>query len=100
MISEEEYILQNGGDEIIGMGIFVQSHISRHGESTRDLNKMMETVCAVNHSLRQEYRSKLLNGDLRDYTVVEKLVAAARGHEDNASTHAARRCCEKRGLTW
>lgn len=30
----------------------------------------------------------------------ERLISSANGHPDLASTHAARRLCEKRGINW
>lgn len=31
---------------------------------------------------------------------IERSIRAANGHPDNASTRAARRMCEKRGIDW
>ena len=100
VMSEEEYILSHGGDAVIGNGIFLQSHIGRNGESVAELERRLDDILPERARLRREYGEKIRNGEIRDYTIEEKLKAAARGHEDNEATWAARRCCEKRGIRW
>ena len=50
--------------------------------------------------LRQEYRNKVANGEIRPPGHIEKLIETARGHDDNPSVQAARRILKKRGLSW
>lgn len=100
VMSEQEYVLSHGGDEIIGQGIFIQSHISRHGEGTVDLMKCIDKIMPVNSRLRREYWRLVSEGAVRPYTQAEILKMQAGGHEDNEATWAARRCCEKRGIAW
>lgn len=52
--------------------------------------KRDETVAA--------YREAIAKGEIREPTRIEKLRAAAAGHEDNAATHAARRLLAKEGV--
>lgn len=49
---------------------------------------------------RREYRELVKQGKLRDKTRIERIIDAARGHEDNESTQAARRLAKKYGIKW
>ena len=49
---------------------------------------------------RREYRELVKQGKLRDKTRTERIIDAARGHEDNESTQAARRLAKKYGIKW
>jgi len=48
-----------------------------------------------------EYRVLVATGEIIEKPGIEATVERARhGHPDNASTQAARRVCEKRGIQW
>lgn len=49
---------------------------------------------------RKEYKELVKQGKLRDKTRKERIIEAARGHEDNESTWAARRLAKKYGIKW
>lgn len=49
---------------------------------------------------RREYRELVKQGKLRDKIQTERIIDAARGHEDNESTQAARRLAKKYGIKW
>lgn len=49
---------------------------------------------------KREYNALCEAGKIRPLTTIERTVRAANGHPDNASTQAARRMCEKRGIDW
>ena len=49
---------------------------------------------------RREYRELVKQGKLRDKTRTERIIDAARGHEDNESSQAARRLAKKYGIKW
>ena len=50
--------------------------------------------------LRKEYADKVANGEIRPPSKIEALIKTANGHEDNESTHVARRLLAKRGVDW
>lgn len=47
-----------------------------------------------------EYYKLVEEGKIIPKTLIEKTIEKANGHPDNASTQAARRMCEKRGIDW
>lgn len=53
---------------------------------------------AKREQARKEYRDLVKQGKLRDKTRTERIIDAARGHEDNESTQAARRLAKKYGI--
>lgn len=97
-MTEDQYVLNNGGDDIIGQSIFIQSHIARNDAPIEELNKKLGEICDKNNLLRAEFREKVESGEIHEDTIPEKLLSAARGHEDNEATHAARRCLQKRKI--
>lgn len=102
-MTEEEYILTHGGDDIIGQTIIMQSSHSPHGLHCKDceaLNKHMGMIVERNYTLRQEFRQKVADGLIHKDTIIETLLMAANGHEDNEATHAARRALKKRGISY
>ena len=50
--------------------------------------------------LRKEYKEKIANGEIEEYTIVEKLIISANGHDDLEQTQAARRVLAKRGIDY
>lgn len=100
-MNEEQYVLMNGGDDIIGQSIIYQSsHASRNTDlqDIEKFNKMLGEIVETNHKLRIEFRKKVDSGEIYKDTVVDRLIASARGHEDNEATWAARRCLLKRRI--
>lgn len=75
---------------------------------TANGQKRFEQECAKH---REEYAEKR-NAAIREYhqlvkegkiipkTLIERTIERANGHPDNASTQAARRICQKRGINW
>lgn len=51
-------------------------------------------------ALREEYARLVEIRDIREPTTKESIIATAKGHEDNAATHAARRISDKKGWDW
>lgn len=51
-------------------------------------------------SARAEYFRLVENGEIVPLSDIDRLLVAARGHEDLESTQAARRSLEKRGIDW
>lgn len=76
----------------------VQSHLDRRGEGVEEVLRRLKIAEASNEKARQQMKRELEAGAIRFMTVTEKLIAQARGHEDNEATHAARRCLAKRGI--
>lgn len=100
-MTEEQYVLMNGGDDIIGQSIIYQSSHERRSVDLKDsevFNKRLGEIVRINHKLRVEFRKKVASGEIHEDTVVERLIASARGHEDNEATWAARRCLQKRRI--
>lgn len=62
----------------------------------RRFHKELLRLQAARDETRILYRNAIDAGEIRAPTAQESLVAAAGGHDDNASTHAARRVLEKR----
>lgn len=48
----------------------------------------------------QEYRNKVVSGEIVEPTRLERTIRTAQGHPDNAATQAARRILAKRGIDW
>lgn len=101
-MTEEQYVLMNGGDAIIGQSIIYQSSHARRSVDVADIedfNKKLGEIVETNHKLRAEFRDKVALGEIHKDTVQEELMNSARGHEDNEATWAARRCLKKRGIS-
>lgn len=101
IMTEDLYVLMNGGDDIIGQSIIYQSSHESRITDLRDaekFNKMLGEIVETNYKLRIEFRKKVDSGEIYKDTVVDRLIASARGHEDNEATWAARRCLLKRGI--
>lgn len=102
-MTEHQYILLNGGDDIIGQSIIYQSSHARRSVDLKDsevFNQQLGKIVQKNSELRAEYWRKVDAGEIHNDTVVEQLFKNAGGHEDNESTHAARRCLAKRGIAY
>ncbi|MBW2559392.1 MAG: hypothetical protein JRE40_00910 [Deltaproteobacteria bacterium] len=103
VISEEEYLAQNGagrnliGDSAlhknIGTGSSRESLIKNASAKDAELVEKRE-------ALRTEYQARVEAGELRPPTRTEQLIEAANGHPDNESTQAARRLLDKQGIGW
>lgn len=61
----------------------------------KEIAKAEDEYQAKREQARKEYRELVKQGKLRDKTKEERIIDAARGHEDNASTWAARRVAKK-----
>lgn len=55
---------------------------------------------AARNEAKQEYKSLVEKGVIRDKTPIERRLTAAHGNPDNESTQAARRILEKKGIDW
>lgn len=103
-ITEEQYVLQHDGDVIVGTSCSMQSvhcrTMEQAAQMSEELRVRMMDISATNSRLRAEYRAKVSSGEIEPPTIEERLVEQANGHEDNEATHAARRCCAKRGINW
>lgn len=54
----------------------------------------------IRTELREEYRQKVKNGEIRPYTSDESTIRNANGHEKRDDVQAARKVCEILGLEW
>lgn len=99
-MTEEQYVLMNGGDAIIGQSIIYQSSHASRSVDVKDIegfNKKLGEIVETNQKLRAEFRDKVALGEIHKDTAQEQLMAAAHGHEDNEATWAARRCLKREG---
>ena len=78
-----------------------------HGQTLRQRKQMEKEAeqAAREHSEKRaqaiaEYEQLVKSGKIIEKSLIEKLLDRAHGHEDNDSTHAARRVLEKRGYDW
>lgn len=86
---------------MIGQSMIYQSSHASLSVTDRDyeaFNKKLGEIIKINHKLRIEFREKVAAGVIIKETVIDSLIAAAHGHEDNEATWAARRCLKKRGI--
>ena len=66
----------------------------------KEVVKAEEDYQAKRQKAKDEYRSLVKSGKIRDKTSIEKAMDRANGHPDLASTQSARRILEKRGIDW
>lgn len=97
---KDEYIAVHGAGNLIGTSTLVQSHLDRRGEGAEEVLRRLKIAEASNEKAREQMERELKAGEIRFMTVTEKLIAQARGHEDNEATRAARRCLAKRGIIY
>lgn len=105
VMDEETYLSISGASrQDIGDSAF---HKNKGSHSNKIWSKMIDAQCekdrlliAKRDVLRKEYRQKVENGELREPTRNEKLIATANGQEDNECVIAARRLLEKKGIDW
>lgn len=103
VISEEEYLSQNGGclmdlgepalHKNIAYGSVRMRYLKLQSEKDRFLLEKRE-------QLRKEYSEKVRNGEIRPPTRIEQLIRTAQGHPDNLSVQAARRILTKKKILW
>jgi|SRR3972149_1372852 len=105
VMDEETYLSINGaGRQDMGEPAL---HKSRTSISNTVWSRMIDSqlekdwiLCNRRQELREDFRSKLRNGEIRLPNRIERLVLTANGHPDNESVLAARRVLEKQGITW
>ena len=105
VMDEETYLSINGASrQDIGDSAF---HKNKGNNSDKTWSKMINAQSEKDRSLinkraelREEYWQKVENGEIRELTRNEKLIATANGHIDNECTMAARRLLNKKGIDW
>lgn len=80
-------------------GLHKRGHMSdaAHRRAVRDMLAKDRETATRRQALWSEYAGMLERGETREPTRQERMVEAAIGHPDLASTQAARRICEKNG---
>lgn len=78
-----------------------------HGETPRQRKQRLEASEAAQNKYSaqrkaaiQEYKEKVIKGEIISKSAVEQSLSTAQGHPDNPSVQAARRILEKRGIDW
>ena len=105
VMDEETYLSINGASrQDIGDSAF---HKNKGNHSNKTWSKMIDTQAEKDRKLiirreelRKEYFQKLENGEFRQPTRNERLIATANGHIDNECTIAARKLLSKKGIDW
>ena len=104
-MDEETYLSINGASRLgIGDSAF---HKNKGSNSDKTWSKMIDTQVEKDRTLiirreelRKEFWQKVENGELREPTRNERLIATAKGNPDNECVIAARRLLEKKGIDW
>lgn len=105
-MTEQEYMdLKGVGFAMSGYTVDKMKQSSRTTQRQRERFEKETAAAGKEHQARREaaraeYARKVADGELRQPTAVEQMMKAARGHEDNESTQAARRALKKRGYDW
>lgn len=103
ILTEEEFLAQNGAGFCFGdAGSHRQPGSTEKSRArvSKILDAKDHKLMALRDKLRKEYAVAVECGKIRPPTRIEGLLAVARGHEDNESTHACRRLLDKRGINW
>lgn len=102
-MTEEEYLASKGygrngfGDVALAKG----NYRNRTGQAilARQNRKDIEYQNR-RAELRTEYNMLVRSGKIREPSIVEQLLKAAKGRSENESVKAARRALVKRGIDW
>ena len=105
VMDEETYLSIKGASrQDIGDCAF---HKNKGSHSDKSWSKMLDAQSEKDRrlinkraELREEYCRKVKNGEIRDLTRNEKLIATANGRIENECTMAARRLLDKKGIDW
>lgn len=105
VMDEETYLSIKGASrQDIGDSAF---HKNKGSLSDKSWSKMIDAqaekdrrLITKREELRKEYRQKIKDGELREPTRNEKLIATANGRIENECTIAARRLLSKKGIDW
>lgn len=105
VMDEETYLAIKGfGRNTMGDSAL---HKNKGRNSDKQWKKIIENqakkdaiIYEKRNELRKEFAKKLASGEYRLPTRIETLIKTANGHEDNDSTHAARRLLEKQNIDW
>lgn len=104
-MTESQYLASKGLSDI--SDYMLDKTKIPHGETARQTERRYkETDKALNEhyskvaEARKEYQDKVKSGEIREPSMIERLLVSAKGHEDNEATKAARRALKKRGIDW
>ena len=105
VMDEETYLSIKGASrQDIGDSAF---HKNKGSHSNKTWSKMIDRqdekdrrLIIRREELREEHWQKVENGEIREPTRNEKLIATANGNPDNECTIAARRLLNKKGIDW
>ena len=107
-MTEEEFLMLRGvGYSVSGAGVDMIGGANQTRMSDKQRQKLQQKISQERdayyerrQAARQEYKSLVESGKIRNKTPVEKMLTRAHGNPDHASTQAARRMAEKRGYDW
>lgn len=106
-MSLEDYLASKGLSSLFSDFILDKLRSNRQLKTERG-RKRFEDECTKHRIEYAEKRNTAINeyyklvdqGKIVPKTLIEQTIERANGHPDNASTQAARRICEKRGIDW
>lgn len=103
VMTEEEYLSSKGfgrqgfGDVALAKG----NYRNRSGQAILDRQNRKDIEYQNRRTeLRSEYNMLVRSGKIREPSIVEQLLKAAKGRSENESVKAARRALAKRGIDW
>lgn len=102
-MSEKEYLQLKGVDSPFGPyqddKLIGHTKVLHQDSTKQDFMQTSEEYWNQRTQARSEYKELVENGVVREPTAKERTIAAASGNPENASTQAANRMLEKRGIT-
>lgn len=103
VMTEEEYLASKGygrqgfGDVALAKG----NYRNRAGQAILSRQNRKDVEYQNRRTeLRAEYNMLVRSGKIREPSIVEQLLKAAKGRSENESVKAARRALAKRGIDW
>lgn len=106
VMNEEEYLAKQGvGSPFSGSSLDkcrFPNGLSKgqHQQMMKLVNKQDDAYYKKRAEAREEYKALVESGQIRPRTKEEDLIFKANGNPENASTQAARRLCQKKGIIW
>ena len=107
-MTEQEFLnLRGVGDSVSGAGVDMIGGANQTRMTEKQRQRVQAKIGAERddyysrrQAAREEYKSLVESGKIRDKTPIERMLTRAHENPDNASTQAARRMAEKRGIDW
>ena len=107
-MTEDEFLALKGyGSVVSGAGVDMIGGANQHYLSNKQrqalntkINNDIDAYYEKRAQAKQEYKTLVASGKIRDKTPIERTITKAHGHPDLKATQSARRMAEKRGYDW